>query len=369
MASYNQGDAIQINDTFTLAGVETNPTAVVYTLIGPDGTETTYTWPGAPEISNPSPGVYQLGLSPPTLPGLYHYDVDATGVVVASRQGAFTIIPDAQAQSLPWVVPGPSSAWASSQDVWNCCGQPTETVDGDVCPVDFTFYAYAASELLFGYSGRQYFGLGSKTGARPPCRNNCGCQQVLSRGHVINSGWNWWGNTEGPCDPSRVLLSGYPVRQVTEVKIDGVVLDNTDDVAYGLYRWRWLVRKNDAVWPACQNLSLDDTEEGTWSVSYTYGQDPPIAGQLAAIELACELYKACTGGECALPTGVTRVVRQGVVIEKMAFAAWGLQDGIWKTGLTRVDAFLNNVNPSRLQRRPTIWSPASHMQYIRRALT
>ena len=368
MASYNQGQPVKINDTFSKNGTPTDPTTVLYTVIAPDGTETTYQWPGAVEIDHAGVGEFVLSLGAPALPGLYHYDVDATGTVVASAQGAFTVIPDAQAQDMPWVTTGPSSPWVSSQDVWECCGQPMTTVDGEECPVDFTFFAYAASELLFGYSGRQYFGLGSKTGARPPCRPGCGCGQVLSRGYVIpGPWWNWWYYSwEGPCDPSKVLLSGYPVRQITEVKIDGDVLDPTE---YGLWKWRYLVRKNDGIWPRCQNLSLDDTEDGTWSVSYTYGLDPPITGQLAAQELACELYRACSGGDCSLPKGVTRVVRQGVVIEKLAFAAWGLQDGIWKTGLTRVDAFLNWANPRKISRRATIWSPAAHLQYTRRALT
>ena len=368
MASYNQGVPIEINDTFTKNGVPTDPTVVTYTIIDPSGLETQYIWPGAAEIAHPGVGEFVLSLSPPAFPGLYHYDVQSTGTVVASRQGAFTVIPDAQAQDPPFITPGPSSPWVSSQDVWACCGQPMTTVDGEECPVDFTFYAYAASELLFQYSGRQYFGLGSKEGARPPCRPGCGCgYQVLSRGYVVpGPWWNWWDTYEGPCDPSKVLLSGYPVRAVTEVKIDGDVVDPDD---YGLYKWRWLVRKNDDWWPACQDLSLDDTEDGTWSVSYTYGQDPPISAQLAATELACELYKACNGGDCALPAGVTRLVRQGVVIERLAFAAWGLQSGIWRTGLPRVDAFLGAVNPNALVRRPTIWSPAGHMQYVRRALT
>jgi hypothetical protein len=61
------------------------------------------------------------------------------------------------------------------------------------------------------------------------------------------------------------------------------------------------------------------------------------------------------------------VIRQGIVIEMLAFAAWGQQEGIWRTGLTLVDTFLNGVNPSRLQRRPTVWSPTARMQYPRRA--
>jgi hypothetical protein len=58
-----------------------------------------------------------------------------------------------------------------------------------------------------------------------------------------------------------------------------------------------------------------------------------------------------------------------VVIEKLAFAAWGRQAGIWRTGLPKVDAFLNTFNPYGIQRRATVWSPARRMQYPRRALT
>jgi hypothetical protein len=362
MAAYQQGQPISINDTFRVAGTETDPTQVVYTITGPDGVETQFTWPGAAEITHVGTGVFSLAVAPPALPGIYHYDVDATGAVVASRTGSFTVLPDSQTQDVPWVVSGPMSAWASSQDVWACCGQPTEVIDGDECPVDFSQYVYAASELLFELSGRLFFGLATKT-VRPPCRPGCGCgTQVLSRGHVISTD-GWWGASA--CDPSKVLLSGYPLRAISEVKIDGAVLATTE---YGIEYWRWLVRKNSGVWPSCQDLSVDDTEDGTWSVTYQYGQDPPLSGQLAATELGCELYKACSGGECAMPTGVTRIIRQGVVIEKMAFAAWGLQGGIWRTGLTRVDAFLNAVNPNWLKRRPTFWSPARHLQYAKRAL-
>ena len=37
-----------------------------------------------------------------------------------------------------------------------------------------------------------------------------------------------------------------------------------------------------------------------------------------AAQLACEIYKACVGQDCALPSGITRIARQGIVIEKPA---------------------------------------------------
>lgn len=87
----------------------------------------------------------------------------------------------------------------------------------------------------------------------------------------------------------------------------------------------------------------------------------------AAAQLACEIYKACadvTSGDCVLPKGVTRVTRQGVTIEKLAFTSWGYigknNRGFapgWRTGLPLVDAFLNAYARSGLVRRPVFWSP------------
>lgn len=347
--------AIIDNDGVTVTGPTT--TNITENIVGGDATGV-YTWnaPAAPGTL----GQYTIVWSPDAT-----FDPEVVSVedlvVVTAAAGPLPPIPPPDEGGLPV---GPCSAWTTSDAAAACCNAELGT---DTSPLDD--YVYAASELLFQYSGRIYSGLCEKT-VRPPCRPGCGCgYQVLSRGYVVpGPWWDWWAVTEGPCQPSRVLLSGYPVRQITEVKIDGSLLASTE---YGLLDYRWLVRKNDEWWPRCQDLSLDDTEEGTWSVTYTYGQPAPISGQLAAAELACEMYKACVAGtgECALPTGVTRLVRQGVVIEKLAFTAWGLQQGIWRTGLTRVDAFLNWANPKGIQRRATIWSPASHLQYARRALT
>ena len=110
-------------------------------------------------------------------------------------------------------------------------------------------------------------------------------------------------------------------------------------------------------WPSCQILDLPDTEDGTFSVTYRYGQDPPVSGQHAAAALACEFYRACGGGggtgDCDLPQTAVRVTRQGVSIDKTVAVDWFLERrGIrgWKTGILAVDGFLNSVNPDTMRR-------------------
>lgn len=235
-----------------------------------------------------------------------------------------------------------------------------------------------ASQVLYELSGRRFSGV-CETTARP-CRVDCDCGlQVLSRGHVIgpwdwgSNSWFWlgasWGcgdNNPCGCLPlSRVLLSGYPVREITEVKIDGAVVDPT---TYRLDERRWLTRVRDPAepdtvlqWPSCQALDLPDTESGTFSVTYRYGMDPPIVAQHAAAELACQFFRLCSGADdCVLPANVSRTTRLGVTTERASVMNWfysrRLEKG-WQTGLPTVDAFLSTYATQGLQRRPMTWSP------------
>jgi hypothetical protein len=152
-------------------------------------------------------------------------------------------------------------------------------------------------------------------------------------------------------------LAGYPIRAITEVKINGDVILPSE---YTIWNQRYLTRLDGMSWPVAQDLTLADTEESTFSISYTYGADPPALGLSAAAQLGCELYNACntgTGADCALPAGTTRVTRQGIVIEKIAFTSWAFRDGSWRTGMPLVDAFLSAYNPAGIKRRPVFWSP------------
>jgi hypothetical protein len=165
-----------------------------------------------------------------------------------------------------------------------------------------------------------------------------------------------------------VKLSGYPVREIVEVTIDGVPVP---DDTYRLDSYRWLTRVRDPAdpdtalfWPSCQHLDLDVTQEGTFGVTYIHGQDPPQIAQDAAGQLACQVYLGCTGSDaCQLPQGTTRVTRQGITIERTFFAR-DERTKAWRTGLTLVDAFLNTVNPYGLTRRPVIMAPGQrHSRY------
>ena len=379
MAAYQQGQAIEISDTFTVDGVPTDPTTITWTILNPDGTTTLYTEVSL-EVTHVAVGDWLLNLPPPADPGDYVYDVDATGAVTASRQGGFTVLPNvAVPQDLDWAVVGPCSPWASAQAVWECCGSPmTTTGEGSFeveCPVDMTQFAVEASQVLYELSGRLFAGQCEKI-VRPCVERFCGFQ-VLSRGYVVAPwyemgwmGWGWWGNFAGwdgcGCTPlSRVLLSGYPVREITQVKIDGAVIPADE---YRLDERRWLIRLADAdgnvqLWPSCQRLDMADTETGTFSITYRYGQDAPVTGIQAAAQLGCELYKACTGGECALPSGATRVTRAGITFERQYMQRDRLT-GAWRTGMPLVDVFLNTYNPSGLKRRPTFYAPG-HPRYAR----
>ncbi|MFL5309679.1 MAG: hypothetical protein ACJ79H_04405 [Myxococcales bacterium] len=230
--------------------------------------------------------------------------------------------------------------------------------------------ALEASMALFEISGRQFTGLCGPVTVRP-CRGSCGCWGSAAAGPWYWSsapygfGWAWgWRNECGDrcgCEPmSRVKLAGYPVREIVEVKIDGVVVD---PASYRLDRWRYLTRMDDPGppvvrrhWPSCQNMSLEDDQPGTFSVSYRYGVDPPQLGRDAAAELGCQLYLQCADSDsCLLPEGTTKVDREGITIERGLLANWF--DPTKPTGLPRLDTFLKAYWATRGRRRPMTFSP------------
>lgn len=326
--------------------------------------------PTTANITEVAPGVYAWNApAAPAALGSYtiiwsddgSFDEDTNTieelVVVASLTESLPPVP-APDDATP--VAGPCASWLTGDDVVECCQLAEDTVGTFTSLLDDV--AGVASQLLYEFSGRRFSGLCSRTVR--PCHTDCSCGiQVLSRGHVVspNGTWPCAGIHCGCQSLSRVLLSGY-VREVTQVKIDGDVVAAS---GYRVDENRWLTRLDGERWPACARLDLADTEEGSFSVTYTYGVPVPLMGVEAAKELACQVFAQCSGvGECKLPRGATRVTRQGVTIERQFFR-FDPQAKAWRTGLVLVDAFLNAVNPYGLRRRPAIWSPASHLQYAR----
>lgn len=139
------------------------------------------------------------------------------------------------------------------------------------------------------------------------------------------------------------------VNQITAVKVDGSVLAPT---AYRLDNHRLLVRTDGSLWPRCNDLTLDDTKAGTWSVTADYGQDVPVGGQLAVGEMACQILRAMSGGDCQLPNNVTSLIRQGVTITYPTIQEL-LGEG--RTGLYLTDLFLATSNPNKLNTRARVY--------------
>lgn len=161
--------------------------------------------------------------------------------------------------------------------------------------------------------------------------NGCGCRTSCS------------------CTDLPAAYLGQPVGEVQEVKVDGVVLDPS---AYALSEGRLLRRDGDS-WPLCQDMSLPDTEVGTFSVSLLRGAPVDGLGARMAGVLACEYAKALQGSKsCRLPKNVTAITRQGITME--------LDNGLFPGGLTgirEVDVYLRLHNPYGLRRPSAVWSP------------
>jgi hypothetical protein len=176
--------------------------------------------------------------------------------------------------------------------------------------------------------------------------------------------WEWqrsWGDcgcglSSGACSCGwlpQVTLGAFPITGITEVLIDGAVL-NPD--AYRVDERRWLVRVDGSGWPRCQHLERATTEEGTWQVEFTAGAAPPRAGAIAARLYAIEIAKSLSGcDDCQLPDRVASILRQGTTVT-FRDPTQLLNAGL--TGVPLVDTWVQAENGGRRAHVPaTITSP------------
>lgn len=166
----------------------------------------------------------------------------------------------------------------------------------------------------------------------------------------------WYNLTCGSCAGdcscgavSEVRLPA-PVYEIVEVLIDGTVLASS---SYRLDNNRLVVRTDGGQWPRCNDLSKDDNETGTWSITALYGEPLPEGASLAVGQLACEIAKAAAGGDCKLPAGLQQLVRQGVTISYPDVGELFRQG---RTGLYLVDMFVSTWNPYGLRQRSRVYS-------------
>lgn len=323
------------------AGVLADPTAVTLTITAPDGTITT------PAPSHLATGVYFYNLTL-TQAGVWSYEADGTGTVPADAVGYISVVSASAAR----LRTGPCSDWCSVDDVVALPAYASVAVPTIMRMIQ------VASAMLYARSAQRFPGICNATVR--PSRQRSG--ELL--GPWAFGSWPWLGSWgDGSCwtpgmpffgcgcgTPPRVELGYYPVRQIAEVKIDGVVLSPT---AYRLDDHRWLTRIDGNGWPLCQDLSLADGV-GTFQVKLLHGVDPGPDGVLAAAVLAGELALGYTSQACRLPRQIINLTQQGKTMQLFDPRSLA-KDRLF--GIFEIDAFIGDVNPNGLARRATVTSP------------
>jgi len=223
-------------------------------------------------------------------------------------------------------------------------------------------YVEIASEILWAKSGRQ-FGVCQNT--LRPCREDCfgGVWPFQQRWWEYGTTWPYpyWYNGQwfnlgcGGCPGSCSCTVLYeaklpmPVVDIVQIKVDGGIMPSG---SYKVYDHRRLLRTDGQPWPLCNDLNKDDDQVGTWSVTATYGTDPPLLGQLAVGELTEQLALACVdASSCKLPTPVQQLVRQGVT---MTFLDPNQMFADGKLGLYNSDLFISTYNPGGISARAQV---------------
>ena len=279
----------------------------------------------------------------------------------------------------PWIVgrdvrssPGVAATVAASQAANQRTTPSPPTLDEEMIEVACAQAAAAATEFLYQRSGKQFTGSCGPVTIRPVFRPT----NADTRGWVFAGGGGWgygWGaSAMGNLGMPPVLalyaeeqgavieLYDFPVTEILQVKIDGVVIPSDE---YELRQHKWLLRMrptSDFVptqrwgWPSSQIPDLPDTQQGTFSITYMFGQDPGQMGRMAAIALAEFLVLPVLGNPTLYPQRTTQVTRQGVTAQ-ITSSIDIIKTG--NTGIPIVDLWLNAVNPKQLLRRPRVWSP------------
>lgn len=175
----------------------------------------------------------------------------------------------------------------------------------------------------------------------------------------------WFGVCEATVRPCRQCFCGscrscceleiIPLRtdtiEVSEVRIDGVVLD-TDE--YELLSQGRLVRRNPAhpldrpdQWPCCQKLYRPLTADETFGISLSFGQEV-IPGWVknAVIELACAQASYFETGRTKLPGNTTAATMQNVTLTLQAQAD-ALRDDTMFADFPAVATLLGLCGPGR----------------------
>lgn len=166
---------------------------------------------------------------------------------------------------------------------------------------------------------------------------------------------------------SSIKLPAIDVRAITEVKVDGAVVDPAEYRLRG--NWLMAARQADGTlrsWPCYNDLTADASADDTFQVAYTHGADPPASGVRAAALLAWEFALSWTpacSGSCRLPQRVTTITRAGTtfaIIDPLTV----FKDGL--TGVPDIDMLISALNRGETHQRAFVGRPGSKLNRVSR---
>lgn len=245
-------------------------------------------------------------------------------------------------------------------DLEGCSGLPD---DLDQAVIDR--WAAVATQIVWALSGRRW---GPCPVTVRPCRRSCLDGYLTTPLSPVVGTGAWipypdaagvWRNASicgcgGQCSCGELceVYLQAPVYEITEVTIDGVVLDSD---AYRVDAPSLLVRQDGGCWPDCQDLGAPDGADGTFVVEYSVGLALNEAAIAAVSAYTCELIKSVLPDcDCQLPARVTQITRQGLtmqLIDPQDFLDKGL------TGVLLTDMWIKSVNPNGLPAPARVRSP------------
>ena len=131
-----------------------------------------------------------------------------------------------------------------------------------------------------------------------------------------------------------------PNTEIIEITIDGLLIDPSE---YGLLNGNKLFRRSGS-WPSDNDITKDDSEEGTFTITYRFGDPIGLSTTRAGIELVCQMVISPTSSLSRL-RGIVSANVQGVSVQ--------LDDEVRSMGLPEVAKFLDIYGgPTR-----AVWSP------------
>jgi hypothetical protein len=177
-----------------------------------------------------------------------------------------------------------------------------------------------ATDMLYVLSGGRVFGRCTRT-VRP-----------YRRGSTMPSEWattTGWGLDSG--------LDSIPLRgpdtEIMEVVVDGAVLNPSE---YGLLDGNKLFRKS-GCWPSTNDLTKDDSQDGTFSVTFRFGRTPSYLTRSACVEMVCMMARD-------EPRALSRM--RGIVSANVQGVSVQLDDDeVRSLGLAHVNRFLDAYSP------------------------